>query len=139
MNAVKRSLHAGFGFLEIVITIAIVAIMLGVAVPNLMGRLNQSKIDSTKADVHAFKQSIDIFYADTGSYPNDLNELAERPTDERIGAKWSGPYMDKIKLDSWNHDFQYERTPGGAHPYELYSFGPKGEDAPEEERISAWE
>ena len=138
-NNIKKSLRSGFGFIEIVITIAIIVVMLGVAVPNLMSRLNQSKIDSTKLDLHAFKQSIDTFYADTGSYPNDLNDLVERPDDERIASKWVAPYIDKLKLDQWSHDFQYERTPQSQHPYELYSFGPKGEDASEEERISAWE
>ncbi len=139
MKVLQRSLRSGFSLIEIIIAVAIMAIVAGVAVVNLTGVLDKQRISSTKSDLKGFKQSIDIFYADTGSYPTELNDLAEKPSDERIGAKWAGPYMDKIKVDNWNNDFQYERTAQGEHPYELYSFGPKGEDAPEEERLTVWE
>ena len=139
MNAIKRSLRSGFSLIEIMIALAIIVTVMGVITVNVFGLRDKSKIDTTKLDVRGFKQNIDLFYADTGSYPNDLNDLVEKPSDERIGAKWSGPYLTKLKDDEWNHVYLYERTPQGAHPYELYSFGPKGEDAPEEERISAWE
>ena len=132
-------MRSGFSFIEIVFAVAIVGVMLAVLVPNVVGRFNQSRIDATKASLRAVKSAIDMFNADTSTYPNELNDLVERPTDERIAAKWASPYLEKLSRDSWDNELQYERTSQGAeHPYELYSFGPHGESGADEERLSVW-
>lgn len=139
MNSIQQSLRRGFSLIETMIVIAIIVAFMGVAVPNIMGALEKNKVSSTKTSLHGYKQAIDMFYADTASYPTDLNDLIEKPADERIAAKWANPYMDKLPQDGWSHDFQYEKTPQAAHPYNLYSFGPNGEDGAEEEHLSVWE
>lgn len=139
MKRLRRMLRPGYSLMEIVIVLAIIGILLGVGVPMLMNRLDESRKSTAKLTLHGYKQAINTFYADTGSYPQELQDLMEKPSDERIAAKWASPYMEKLSDDPWNHELHYERTPGGEHPYDLYSYGPNGEDAPEEEHISVWE
>ena len=64
--------------------------------------------------------------------------MVEKPAGA-AGKKWSLPYLEKgLPEDPWGNEFQYKVTPGGEHPYELYSFGANGPDAPSEEYIDAW-
>ena len=89
--------------------------------------------------------AIESFHDDTGSYPKDLTELYEKPSDPRVAQLWkpeAGYYLEQKqvqKLDPWKHEFQYELTKGGAHPYELYSYGKNGEEGAAEDRISVWD
>ena len=132
-------MRSGFSLIEIVMAIALVALILSVGIPSVMNMVRSGTIKSTHAALHAAKGAIDMFSVDTGSYPNELNDLIERPSDERLAAKWSNPYVEKYPRDGWDHELQYERTPQGAHPYELYSFGANGEGGADEERISVWD
>lgn len=131
-------MRSGFSLIEIVMAIALVALILSVGIPSVMNMMNKGNISSTHAALHSAKNAIDMFHLDTGSYPNELNDLIERPSDERLAARWANPYVEKFPEDAWRHELQYERTPQGTHPYELYSFGANGEGGADEERISIW-
>ena len=139
MISVRSSMRAGFSVMELMIYTLIVGILLAGAATMLTGALDKSKKSSTESSLRAIQQGIDLYYGEVGRYPESLEDLMVRPE----GAQgWDGPYVkvkgDQVPKDGWKHDFQYQRTPGAAHPYELYSFGKNGEDAPQEEWLNAW-
>lgn len=136
-----RHLKSGMTFIEIVIVLAIIAIMATVVVPNLMSYVNSSKKTTAKSTLQAFQGAINMINVHTGRYPASLNELVKKPTDERVAKKWEGPYIKQkeIPLDPWGERYVYKLTPQTEHPYDLYSYGPDGRGAPKAEWINVWD
>lgn len=138
----SRSLRAGFTLIELVIAIAILAVLALVVGPMVMGQLEKARISSTKSNLKSLKTAVDMFKVDTARYPSRLRDLVEKPREEAVARNWAkGGYIEggELPKDAWTEDFQYKRTPEGKTPYELYSYGANGPSAPKEEWISVWD
>lgn len=131
----------GFSLMEILIAVAIMGIFAAIVAPGFMKYMRDAKIDKTKVTLKNFEGFITMFNAHTGQLPTRLQDLIKQPTDATISKKWRGPYLEakEIPLDPFNNKYQYQVTPQGAHPYELFSYGPSGKGGPKEEIISVWE
>lgn len=135
----------GFSLIEIMVAVAIMGLLAMVATQFVGGQLKKSKVSATEATLQATDGAIEMYHLDTNKYPETLSDLSRKPYDENSAQKWSGPYFkqalknaDYFPTDGWGVEIQYNQNDSGAStPYELYSFGPNGEDAPEEEWIHA--
>lgn len=140
---VSSVLKKGLSLVEVMIVLAIMAVFALVVGPRMISYLGKAKIKTTEANVRTVKQAIDSYYGDTGRYPETLSDLMRKPFDETAARKWQGPYLDAqdedyLPVDGWGNELVYRRSePGSTKPYELYSYGPSGEDGSEEERIYA--
>jgi general secretion pathway protein G len=130
----------GFSLIEIVIAIALMALVLGIAVPVIIRQLNKGKKGTTETALRNTEQAIEALYADVSAFPNRLEDLVEKPTDEKLAKKWDGPYLKKVPQDGYGRELVYQlNAKGSKPPYELYSWGPDGEGSPKEEWISVWD
>jgi general secretion pathway protein G len=137
----SRSVRDGFTFIELVIAIAILALLALVVGPLVMGQLDKARMSSTRSNLSSIKTATDMFKVDTGKYPTKLRDLVEKPKEEAVARNWQkGGYLQgaEVPQDAWHEDFVFKRTPEGKNPYELYSYGPNGPSAPKEEWISVW-
>ncbi|MBN1549282.1 type II secretion system major pseudopilin GspG [Candidatus Babeliales bacterium] len=132
-----KHVKSGFTLIEIIIAIAIMSFMMAVVAPGVYKWLGFGKVRQTEANVKVLQTSILHFNLDTNGYPQRLEDLVRRPSDERLSAKWRGPYVEgsNIPDDGWGEPFVYRVKPGAQPPYELYSYGENGPDAPREEWI----
>ena len=114
--------YAGFTLIEILIVVAIIALLASIVAPNLLGRFERSKEQIGRAQLEVLLAAVQSFYVDLGRCPAGLNELLSS-TDN----KWRGPYLSKqtIPLDQWGKESQY-KCPGEHGPFDLYSPGPNG-------------
>lgn len=141
-----RGADAGFTLMEILIVMAIIAMLAALVGPRLMKALSGSQVKTTRLQVEMLSTSLDAFRLDIGRYPTQeegLKVLVSNPEINSI-ARWNGPYLRKAKLptDSWNRDFIYEIPP--KHPgvtFDLYSLGADGKLGGEGEDadIGNWE
>jgi len=141
MTISYRNIRSGFTLIELVIAIAILAVLAILVGPRVMQVLENARSSSTKSNLKTLKTAIDMFKVDTGKYPTRLRDLVEKPREESVARNWAkGGYIEggDLPKDSWNEDFQYKRTPEGKTPYDLYSYGANGPSAPKEEWISVW-
>lgn len=142
MNQIRsKTLRDAFTLIEIMIAIAIIAILTAVIAPNFVGYMKKSRISSTESTIRMLEGAINMFNAHTGQYPGRLVELIKKPADEKLARKWDGPYIKQKEIpeDPWGNKYIYKLTPQGTdHKYELYSHGPNGKGAPKEEIISVW-
>ncbi|MGE0206654.1 MAG: type II secretion system major pseudopilin GspG [Candidatus Babeliales bacterium] len=140
MNLAEKRRYAqpGFTFMELVVVVLVLGILAAVGIPTYMNLRARAERNSTIVTLKNLKGQLDIFKADMGKYPAKLSELAERPKGE-LAKKWQGPYFETVPQDGWKNDFYYKVTPGGKHPYELYSYGPNGEEGSPDERFSIWD
>jgi len=141
----QKSLKPGFSITELVFYMLIVGLLMAAAGAGISSAMKSAKKSTTESSLRAISQAIDVYYSSVqpNRYPETLEDLIIAPEGVR---GWDGEYIKsrevdgekRMPVDGWKQDFQYERTPGGAHPYELYSWGAGGEDGPQEEWISAW-
>lgn len=134
-----RTAREGFTLIEIMIVLAIIGILAAVAVPSAITYYDRAKRRGVKLKLVNFKNEIETFNADTGQYPEKLNDLKKKPSYEIKG--WEGPYLpeETTLSDPWGQPFQYKRTPEDKKHFQLYSYGPKGRGSPKEEWISVWD
>jgi general secretion pathway protein G len=138
-----RSRRRGFTLLEILLVVAIIALLAAFVVPTFMNTELGAKIDITKNIVTeggVLDGVLELYRMNVGQYPPDLKELLDKPDDEARAAKWRGPYIksaDRLK-DACNKDLKY-KFPGEYHQngYDLWSVGPDGEDGTEDD-IANW-
>lgn len=139
METVKLA-RRGFTLIEVMIAIAIVAIIGAIVVPNVTSYIRKARVKSTRVALENIKNAIESYHADTGQYPANLSDLKTRPSDEKAAKLWDGPYIEKEPVDAWKNEYVYTLNPKGTQPrYELYSWGANGEGSPAEEWINVRE
>lgn len=62
-------MRKGFTMLEIVLVVAIIAILAGIVAPRLVSRLPKAQIASTKANLSGLRSALTAYRADKGKYP----------------------------------------------------------------------
>jgi general secretion pathway protein G len=70
--------NKGFTLVELLVVLAILALLLTLAVPRYFSSIERAKDASLKHELNTLRESIDKFYADTGKYPKTLEDLVER-------------------------------------------------------------
>lgn len=116
--------HQGFTVVEILIVVAAIGTLCSVALPLFMKYISKSRVVRSVVDMHAIDEDLGIHYAQTGHYPETLEEIHGR----RLLDPWGSPYQY----------FNYVTRTGNGLPrqdrflaplntdYELYSLGPDG-------------
>lgn len=137
----NKNAQAGFTLIEILIAVAIVALM-GTVSLGLFRYLGGAKVKTAQTALKTFKSALLTFNIDAGQFPEQLKDLIKKPSDEAIARVWQGPYIEGATalIDPWNRKYQYKKSEGNAeHEYELYSYGEKGKSASKAEWISVWD
>lgn len=116
--------QAGFTLIEVLIVVAILGIIAGIAVASLMNALDKAKQRATMADMRAIAKAIEIYGVDTGHYPDtggDMDALRNVliPVQSNVVPV----------TDHWAHTYQYQCS--GTTEYTLVSLGKDGVDGPD--------
>lgn len=144
LNRGLRGRRSAFTLLEILLVVGLLALLAAIAIPNLVSRSETAKKQLVKGVIGpngAIMGAINNFKMDTGRYPESLKDLMEKPNDDSLAKKWTGPYLnDKSGLkDPWDQDYQYAAP--GTHnekSVDLWSKGPDGIDGNDDD-IKNWE
>lgn len=67
--------HRGFTFVELMVVLAIIAVLLTVALPRYFSGLERAQEAVLKEDLFVMREAIDDYYVDKGHYPSSLNIL----------------------------------------------------------------
>ena len=139
MKNKRYRLQNGFTLLELLVVLAIIAMLAGIVGPQVMKHLGASKIKAAKVQIEDLSAALDMYKLDNGKYPKILAGLVERPADSK---RWNGPYLRKTKVpkDPWQQDFHYA-LPGEHGKFDLYSFGADEKEGGEgeDQDINSWE
>jgi general secretion pathway protein G len=76
MNGLK--LGRGFTLIELLVVLAIVALLLSLATPRYFQAIDTAKETVLIENLRIARDTIDKFFADTGRYPESLDELVEK-------------------------------------------------------------
>jgi len=128
----------GFTLIELLVVIVILGILAAIVVPRITGRVDEARIEATKVQIKAIKDSLEQYKLDNGFYPTTeqgLRALVEKPNSPPVPTRWR-QYLDKLPKDAWGNDFIYI-SPGVQRPFELRSLGPDGKEGTEDD-IDVW-
>jgi general secretion pathway protein G len=145
MNARKRNRpkrRRGFTLLEILLVVGLLALLASFAIPALVGQGEQAKKKMVQAAIGpngTMMQAIELYKFNTGQFPENLKDLVEKPSNDAIAKKWTGPYLKDITMlkDPWGNDYYYNRAGNKvAGSVDLWSAGPDGQDGTDDDIVN---
>lgn len=74
----RRHPRAGFTLIELLVVLAIIALLLSLALPRYFNSIDSAKEVILAENLRVTRETIDKYYANTGSYPQSLDELVEK-------------------------------------------------------------
>ena len=76
MHTIRRK-NAGFTLVELMIVMAIIAVLVVVAVPSYIAAMRAAREAALKEDLHVLRNAIDSFTADKQKAPQALDDLVQ--------------------------------------------------------------
>ena len=73
-----KTKRAGFTLIELLVVLGIVALLLSLAVPRFFPSIDSAKETILADNLRNIRIVIDQYYADTGRYPESLEQLVEK-------------------------------------------------------------
>lgn len=140
MLEMKRSGPAGFTLIELIVVVMIIGLLAALVAPKFFGKVEQSKLKATQAQIELFGMALDQFRLDVGRYPTSSEGLAALRS-AQAGEGWGGPYIKKeVPSDPWGKPYIYA-SPGVHDDYDIISYGADGSEGGEADGrdITSWE
>lgn len=125
---------SGFTLIEVMVVIVILGVLAALIVPNVMGRGEKAKVDTTSITLKGVAGALDQYKLDNGRYPSmqdgGLDALVNQPA---TAKNWlpGGYVKGGYPKDSWENDLQYVIPGREGRPFDLYSFGADGKEGGE--------
>jgi general secretion pathway protein G len=121
--------ETGFTLMELMIVIAIIAILGGFVTTNVMKKYDESKVSATRIQMKQLGVLLDDFKRVCGFYPSTeqgLDALAHAPTGGRQCKNYDPDgFVKRVPQDAWGRDFIY--TSDG-NKYVVKSLGADGKE-----------
>lgn len=127
----RRAARRAFTLLEILVVLAIIGLLVGLAVTKVGGIFSGNQEEIARLFVNSsVKTPLTAYRIHMGSYPSTAEGLQALVTAPQSKAdSWRGPYLDvsggKLPLDPWQELYVY-RYPGTKNKdgYDIFSKGP---------------
>jgi general secretion pathway protein G len=119
----------GLTLVEMIVVLAIIALIAALIVPNVIGRPDQARVTVANTDLKNIAAALKIYRLDNGDYPSTtqgLAALAARPAGEPAPRNWSGPYLEAAPQDPWGRAYLYRSPADAGYGFELSSTGKDG-------------
>jgi general secretion pathway protein G len=93
LSEIKKggSMKKGFTLIELIVVIAIIAVMGAVIAPNAFKSIEKAKIAATVQDLNSIKTAAGAYFTDMSAWPTSSGNFTTGPA----GTAWDGPYLDK--------------------------------------------
>lgn len=118
---------AGFSLMEVLIALAILALIATIVGPRAISFLSRSKTKTAELQIEELKTSLELYYLDIGRYPSESGGLKVLVMAPDNTPNWNGPYLENAASlnDPWDRPYLY-RSPGSKGEYEIYTLGRDG-------------
>ena len=113
----------GFTLLELIMVIAILGTLAGIAVPVYIDQIEKAKITRAIVEIRMIDKEINMFRLEKKALPNTLDDVGY----QNLRDPWGNPYQFTNHADvpkgQWR---KYKKTVPLNSDYDLYSMGPNG-------------
>jgi general secretion pathway protein G len=117
--------NRGFTLLEIIVVVAIIAILAAYIAPKVAGRVDDARISKAKSDIRVLESSLELYKLDNFLYPSSeqgLEALVNKPSGEGTKNWREGGYIKKLNKDPWGNQYQF-LYPGSNGEFDVFSLG----------------
>ncbi|MFP4002622.1 MAG: type II secretion system major pseudopilin GspG [Alphaproteobacteria bacterium] len=130
----SRKPEQGFSLFELLVVLAILALIIGLVAPRVIGYLGRSKTQTASIQLEYIHAALDLFLLDIGRYPTEEEGLKVLVKNEPGLDGWNGPYLKSktVPEDPWGRPFRYRLDDGGQTPV-VYSLGADNQEGGEGE------
>ncbi|MFO7895186.1 MAG: type II secretion system protein GspG [Longimicrobiales bacterium] len=117
-NRIRATARAGFTLIEVLVTLVLLALLLGVIVPQVINQLDRGDPTRIIGDLEGIRSSVKMFRIDVKRYPSTLEQLTENPYDgtdygtnwsdstalpggtinTNLKERWEGPYLEGVLI-----------------------------------------
>jgi len=114
----RRSGTAGFTLVELMVVIAIIAILATIVGVNVLGAMDDADVTKAQAQIRNFKTALVSYKLKFKKFPQSLDGL--------VSNEKGVNFLDskEIPLDPWQNPYQY--TLEGSQKYRIVSYGADG-------------
>ena len=124
----RRCIRA-FTLIEVMVVIAILAVLAALIVPKVMSRPDEARVVAARQDIASLLQALKLYRLDNLRYPTTeqgLAALVTRPSLAPVPPNWKpGGYLERLPRDPWGNPYQY-LSPGLRGEVDVFSFGADG-------------
>jgi general secretion pathway protein G len=124
----KTIISIGFTLIEIIVSLAIIGILAGIAIPSYVGYIDKARNESAISDIQAISLKMTGYYADNTKYPDSLADVGYATYLD----PWGNPYQ-YLNIQTAKNKGQMRKdrflVPINSD-YDLYSMGPDGQSTP---------
>ncbi|WP_375202895.1 type II secretion system major pseudopilin GspG [Hyphococcus sp.] len=122
----------GFSLVELLVALAILALISAIVVINVLPARDKAAVDTAKIDIGVIESALDQYRLDMLNYPTSqqgLEALINVPSDARNAGNYRpGGYLrGEVPTDPWGNPYQYEFPGDRGGAYDLFSLGADGE------------
>jgi len=129
MQKSDRRRQSGFTLIEVMVVVAILAILAAVVVPRVMDEPAKARRAKVQQDIRAIESALDLYKLDNYRYPTTeqgLEALVSPPTSGPEPENYKeGGYLRKLPEDPWGNPYRYVH-PGEHGEFDVYSLGADG-------------
>jgi general secretion pathway protein G len=113
--------NRGFTLIEILVVMAILAMLAVMVAPNLFRQQAGAMRDAAMSQISSLETALDSYRLDMNQYPDSLSELMENDSGS---ASWNGPYLRReVPADPWGNEYVYQSD---GRNFTLMSYGADG-------------
>jgi general secretion pathway protein G len=125
----SRARIRAFTLIEVMVVVAILAVLAALIVPKVMSRPDEARVVAARQDIASLLQALKLYRLDNLRYPTTeqgLAALVTRPTLPPVPPNWKpGGYLERLPRDPWGNPYQY-LSPGLRGEVDVFSFGADG-------------
>jgi general secretion pathway protein G len=77
-TVIGKAATRGHTLIELLLALFILALLAGLVAPMVTGGIQRAKESALKEDLYRMRKAIDDYYADTDTYPAELEELVRK-------------------------------------------------------------
>lgn len=124
----RPRLQAGFTLLELLVVVAIIALLAAYVGPKYFSQVGKSEQAVARSQIEAFSRALGAYRLDVGNFPSTEEGLGALLNKPASATKWNGPYLEKaVPPDPWGRAYIY-RAPGANNAdFDILSYGKDGQ------------